>query len=161
MDHVYLKGTTKYIVSKCVIEDIIPIYNIVAPLVTDTVEEEYIKKMTISVDASMAYKVTLNDRVVAVFFANKVINTWLGYSIWSDEITALILILKTFVDEFGDRSIRFYPHKGMLKYIKSIVSRKSIRLVHNGNPYLRVNTKEIHVKMEKLYNRLGITQCLQ
>ena len=159
MDHVYLKGTTKYTVSLCTIEDIEPIYAIVASLVTDVSKEEYVKKMHKSVTVDMAYKVTCNNKIVSVFFTDKVINTWLGYVIWSQNIVPLILVLKTFVEDFGDRRIKFYPHVGMLQSIKSIVTRKSIRLIHNGNPYLIVNTKEVGIKMEKLYYKLGISKC--
>lgn len=158
---VYSTSSKEYTVSKCTLADIEEHYAIIGDKVQDTDEEAYKGAMEVSVEQGYAYKAEVNGEVVSFIYIRKVINTWLGCSIWSGDMIGLILVLKEFTDVEGFKRIKYAPHEGMLAMIKSMVTSKSLRLYHNGNEYLVISTAEVADKMERLYDRLGVTKCLQ
>lgn len=149
----YTKQGKQYTVSKCVEEDIPIHYELLRDLVQDTDEKLYKTQMRHAVEQGLALKTE-----GAFLYIHKVINTWLGDSIYGNDLVGLGLVMKELVSKTGDISIKFNPHKGLLPTMKTLMTKKSIRLKHNGNEYVRVNTKEVQPKFTKLLAYYGITE---
>lgn len=160
MDAVYYTkdNRNKYEVLPCTFEDIEEHYSIVADLVRDTDVEYYQGCMEDSVYDKLAFKVLKNGVVVAFLYIRKNLNTYFGASIWGQkEVLGMILLFKELYETHPEIvKIKFAPHNGDIKQLKSLVTRRSIRLYHNGREHLVTDVKELVEKCRRVYLALGI-----
>ena len=155
---VYSTNSVKYNITQCTKSDVDIHYETIRSNVTDTDESVYKKAMLESVNEGTAYKASIDGKDVAWLYVHKVINTWLGSSIYKSDFIGMLLVFKEFSEHaINCRTIRYTPHKGMLTLMKSIVTGQSLRLYHNGIPYVKINVTELINKFTLLYNKLGIT----
>jgi hypothetical protein len=147
----YTKQNKEYIVTKCTENDIDAHYDLLKDLVADTDKTIYKTQMKHAIEQGLALKTD-----GAFLYVHKVINTWLGDSIYGKDLVGLALVMKELVAITGDISIKFNPHEGLLPTMKTLMTKKSIRLKYNGNGYVRVSTKEVQPKFAKLLKYYGI-----
>ena len=64
-------------------------------------------------------------------------------------------MFKELTDLTGEVNLKFNPHEGLLKTMKSLATRESIRSKHNGQNYVTVKVSDIKKKFIKLLKRFG------
>ena len=156
MEAVYSINDHIYSVVNCSNEDVDKHYELIKDNVSDTDEAVYKNAMLDSIKQNTAYKAICNNDDVAWLYVHKVINACLGSSIFKKDLIGMLLVFKELSEHIDCKIIRYTPHKGMLTAMKSLATKESIRLYHNGESYLRINLNEIIPKFEQLYNKLGI-----
>lgn len=162
MDAVYYTkdNKDKYEILNCTLADIDTHYKIVEHLVKDTDVEYYQGCMEDSVHDKLAFKVVKNGSVVAFLYIRKNLNTYFGASIWGQkEVIGMVLLFKELYETHPEiPKIKFAPHNGDIKQLKALVTRRSIRLYHNGREYLVTDVKELVEKCKRVYLALGMHQ---
>jgi len=156
MEAVYSINDRIYTIVNCTNEDVDKHYELIKDNVSDTDETVYKNAMLDSIKQNMAYKAICDNDDVAWLYVHKVINACLGSSIYKKDLIGMLLVFKEFSEHTNCKIIRYTPHKGMLSALKSLATKESIRLYHNGESYIRINLNEIIPKFEQLYNKLGI-----
>lgn len=158
MEAVYYVKEHEYKVTSALVEDIDTHYSTVDDNVADVDKDVYINAMEEAIRQGRAWKVTKDGNEVGFLYIRKVINTWLGCSIYSVDMIGIMLLFKTLHEQEGAIHIKYAPHQGMLKSVKSLATRKSIRLYHNGGTHLRIDTGALAVKFTKMYDVLGVSK---
>jgi len=148
-----------YEVRKCSIEEVAGHYQKLKGSTEDVSEEEYLGRMTKAAEQKCAWVVIKDGVEVAHIYVYKVINMWLTASIWSKDTIGALLMFKALHDELGNITIRHIPHADRPMELKSLATKKSIRLFHAGNEYVRISTKEMETKYRRMYEVLGVQKC--
>lgn len=149
---VYYINNEEVKVENCDLEDIDVHYELLRELVVDTDESEYKENMVEAVKQGYAMKVG-NE---AFLYVHKWRNTWFGDSIYSKDMIKLGLVFKELTDLTGEVNLKFNPHEGLLKTMKSLATRESIRSKHNGQNYVTVKVSDVKKKFIKLLERFGV-----
>lgn len=161
MEAVYSIKTHEYIVSKVDENDIDEAYETVREIVQDVPEEYYKNAMKKSVEQGYAWKVTKDGEVVGRLYIRRDVNHWLGSMIKGTDIIGMTLLWKEVWQEIGDKKVKFSPHQGQLREIKSIATKQSLRKFHNGQGYVVVRIKDLVDKIKYAYKVLGLDECPQ
>lgn len=156
----FLLNNEQYNVELATEDDIEVAYATVESIVADTPKYEYTMNMLRSVMQGSAWKLVRDGEVEAWLWLSKTDGVWRGDMFWGNDAIKMSLLWRFVNEQLGDIRVRFLPHSGQLGVIKSLATGKSIRLLHNGQQYVVVDTADLHRKCELLHNRLGV-QCLQ
>lgn len=156
MEAAYLLNNVEYVVEKATAEDVEVAYEQVQSIVEDTPKDKYVANMERSLTQGYAYKLVASEQIVAWLWLSKTEGIWHGDMFWGKDAIVMSILWRYVNTLTGDIRVRFMPHNGQLGVVKSLATGKSIRLMHNGKPYVVVDTGELQNRCELIHNKLGI-----
>lgn len=155
----FLLNNEQYNVELATENDIELAYATVESIVADTPKYEYTMNMLRSVMQGSAWKLVRDSEVEAWLWLSQTDGVWSGDMFWGKDAITISLLWRYVNLALGDIRVRFMPHKGQLSAVKSLATGKSIRLMHNGKPYVVVDTADLRRKCELLHDKIGV-KCL-
>ena len=158
MEAVYYANDKTYVVSSCAKEEIQDHYDLVSYRVDELDKERYINDMVESISQGYAWKTVVDGAVVAIIYVRMERNQWFGCALRGMDMIGMLLAWKTLYEAIGNKYIKFNPHEGELKELKSIVTSISLRQWHMDKNHITVNTASLSSKLKHVYEKLGIYQ---
>ena len=117
---------------------------------------EYRKRMCLSVDQQLAYRVYKDGVSLAFMYNYKKDKKYFSASIYSNDKVAFILLLKTVFELNNSYCIFVNPHEGFVNKYKSFFSQTSLRRWYTAKQPIPIYKTRLWAIGEKLFYYLGI-----